>query len=231
MEKIAEGLLWYGLFVLSATVHEAAHATVAYKGGDPTAYHAGQVTLDPLAHIRRSPFGMVVLPIASVFLLGWPLGFASAPYNPVWAELHPKRAARMALAGPVANLLLVLAAGLAIRAGIALGGFAPPESAVYTHMVAARESGIWPALGAVLSMAFSLNLILFILNLIPLPPLDGWASLPLFVSDRTARALQRFAGRGLGWIGILVAWQIFPYLLRPAFRAALNLLYPGASFG
>ncbi|MFH1143515.1 MAG: site-2 protease family protein [Candidatus Eisenbacteria bacterium] len=232
MSKIAEGFLWYGLFILSATVHEAAHAGAALKGGDPTAHRAGQVTLDPWPHIRRSPFGMILLPIVSVILFGWPFGFASAPYDPNWAERYPKRAARMALAGPAANLALMIVIGLLIHLGIALGGFQSPESAVYTRIVAASETGIWRALGMILSMGFSLNLILLVLNLIPLPPLDGWSVLGLFFSDEKARRMSRFSARhGLGWVGILVAWQIFPYLLRPAFLGALNLLYPGARFG
>ena len=89
----------------------------ALRGGDPTAYHGGQVSLDPRAHIRREPFGMVALPLISVVVSGWPFGFASAPYDPHWAMRYPRRAAWMALAGPAGNLLLVLAAVLAIRVG------------------------------------------------------------------------------------------------------------------
>ena len=70
---LGEGVIWYGIFLFSATAHEAAHARIALHGGDPTAYHGGQVTLDPRPHIRRSPFGMVVMPILSVILFGWPI--------------------------------------------------------------------------------------------------------------------------------------------------------------
>ncbi len=56
-----ELIVWYLAFVLSTTAHEAAHALAAYLGGDPTAYRAGQVSLNPVPHMRREPFGMVVM--------------------------------------------------------------------------------------------------------------------------------------------------------------------------
>src|SRR5205085_8307741 len=96
--------------------------------GDRTAYHGGQVTLDPIPHIRREPFGMVVLPLLSVLLAGWPIGFASAPFDPAWAMRHPRRAAWMALAGPVGNFILVLVAAILLRAGLAAGLFQPPDA-------------------------------------------------------------------------------------------------------
>ena len=77
MPNLADGLAYYVVFLFSTTVHEASHAWAAKLGGDLTAYHGGQVSLDPRPHIRRAPFGMVVLPIISVLLSGWPFGFAS----------------------------------------------------------------------------------------------------------------------------------------------------------
>ena len=93
MSDIGSGLIYYVVFLFSTTLHEAAHAWAAFRGGDPTAYHGGQVSLDPRAHMRREPFGMVALPLISIVLSGWPFGFASAPYDRRWAMRHPKRAA------------------------------------------------------------------------------------------------------------------------------------------
>ena len=67
---ISLGLVWYVAFLFSLTVHEAAHALVALKLGDPTAYEGGQVTLNPLPHIKREPFGTVVVPLLSFGLAG-----------------------------------------------------------------------------------------------------------------------------------------------------------------
>ena len=69
-EQIVDGLVFYLVFVYSTSLHEAAHAWAAWKGGDSTAYDGGQVTLDPLPHIRREPIGMVVLPLVSVLVSG-----------------------------------------------------------------------------------------------------------------------------------------------------------------
>jgi Zn-dependent protease len=65
MPNLAEGFLWYLAFLFSVVVHEASHALAAFKLGDQTAYNGGQVTLDPLPHIKREPFGTVVMPILS----------------------------------------------------------------------------------------------------------------------------------------------------------------------
>src|SRR5436190_7365182 len=96
----------YVVFLYSTVCHEAAHAWVAHKLGDSTAYHGGQVSLDPIPHIRREPLGMVVVPLLGLFINGSLLGWASAPLDPLWAAKHPRRSALVALAGPASNFLL-----------------------------------------------------------------------------------------------------------------------------
>jgi Zn-dependent protease len=233
MPDLASGLVYYVVFLLSTTLHEAAHAWAAMRGGDLTAYHGGQVSLDPRPHIRREPFGMVVLPLLSVVASGWPFGYASAPYDPRWALAHPRRAAWMALAGPAANLLLVLAAGLLIRAGHAGGVFVTPESVSFGTVAAAADGSAVTGVAFLLSALFSLNLLLATFNLLPLPPLDGSAALPLLLSPGAAGRYQRFlfAQRGLGIIGIIVAWQVFDVVFRPVWLVVVNLLYPGVTYG
>ena len=78
------GFIWYIVFLFSTTCHEGAHALVAKIGGDPTAFSGGQVSLNPWPHIRRSPFGLVVVPIISYIAMQWMIGWASAPYDPAW---------------------------------------------------------------------------------------------------------------------------------------------------
>src|SRR5690348_7572570 len=116
VEHVVDAVTYFIVFLFSTTLHEAAHAWAALRGGDLTAYHGGQVSLDPRPHIKREPFGMVVLPLVSALAFGWPMGYASAPYDPDWARRHPRRAALMALAGPGANLLLVVVAALSLHA-------------------------------------------------------------------------------------------------------------------
>src|SRR5262245_49680213 len=71
MEQIGIGFIWFIVFLFSTTVHEAMHAWVAWRGGDPTAYHGGQVSLSPLPHIRREPIGMLLVPLLTAATLGW----------------------------------------------------------------------------------------------------------------------------------------------------------------
>ena len=231
METIAYGILWYIVFLLSLTLHEASHAFVAMKLGDPTACHQGQVSLNPFPHIRREPFGAIVIPWLSFFIFGWMLGWASAPYDPVWANRYPKRSALMSLAGPAANFLMILIAALLIRIGMLLGWFYSPESVNYDHVTAATSQGFLHGLAVMLSILFTLNLVLFVFNLLPLPPLDGSGALPLILNDDMNRQYRQFLSYPIvSIIGLLLAWHLFGYICNPFFLLAVNLLYPGANY-
>ncbi len=229
--ELVLGITWYVVLLVALTCHEAAHGFAALKLGDPTAYRRGQVTLDPVAHIKREPFGTVVVPILSFLLAGWMIGWASAPYDPYWARNNRQRAALMALAGPTANLILVVIAGLAIRGGVLLGFFYAPESITFEQVTAAASPGFANSAALVVSILFSLNLILLVFNLIPLPPLDGSEVLSLFLNDRAAErytALMHHSGFRI--IGLIIAWRLLDVVLNPAHTLALNILYPGAGY-
>jgi Zn-dependent protease len=223
-------MAWYAVFLLAITCHEGAHAWAAKLGGDLTAFHAGQVSLSPLPHIRREPVGTVLVPLASYLLGGWMIGWASAPYDPYWAERYPRRAAWMALAGPAANLALVLVAAVAIRVGINAGLFMAPETATFTQIVQATESGTLAAVATLLSVLFVLNLLLFLFNLLPVPPLDGNTAITLLMSEESGRRFREFT-QSFGLLGLLLAWFVFGRLFGPVYTLALNLLHPGAGYG
>lgn len=234
MPDVASGLVFYVVFLFSTTLHEASHAWAAKLGGDLTAYHGGQVSIDPRPHIRREPFGMLILPLLSSVVSGWPFGYASAPFDPRWALRYPKRAGWMALAGPGANILLVILSAFALRVGAMVGVFHAPASIQFGHLAATNAGGIWPAVAFLLGATFSLNLVLALLNLFPVPPLDGSAAIPLVLNDQMATRYQMFMfgrGRGLAMIGILAAWQLFDVVFHPVFLFAVNLLYPGVRYG
>ncbi len=231
-QELTMGLLWYVVFVVSVTSHEAAHALAALRLGDRTAYDAGLVTLDPVVHIRRSPFGMVIVPIASFFLGGWMMGWASTPYSPHWAERHRKEAALMALAGPAANLALILIAALLIRGGMLVGWFEAPESVeTFEQITAARIPGIANGAAIVVSVLLSLNLILLVFNLLPLPPLDGSEIVTLFLSESSAQHYRAIMAQPAAqMVGLIVAWNVLDFLVDPVQLITLNLLYPGAGY-
>ena len=230
--EIGLGLLWYAVFIVSLTFHETAHGLAALKLGDTTAHDAGLVTLDPLTHMQRSPVGMVVVPIISFLVGGWMMGWASVPYDPYWAHHHRRKAAFMALAGPAANLALVLVAAIAIRVGMAFGVFAAPETATFDQVTIANAPGLAQGAAVLVSVLLSLNLILLVFNLLPLPPLDGSEIVTLFLSDSAAERYRAFLLQpGFHMIGLIVAWNVMDVLVGPAQRLALNLLYPGAAYG
>lgn len=162
MDNIIQGIAIYALPVIFAiTFHEAAHGYVAKRFGDLTAYKAGRVSLNPVKHI--DPMGTIVVPlimfVTSKLMLGGGILFGWAKPVPVnFNQLrHPKRDMLwVAAAGPGANLLMACFWALLIKLGIWL-----PESIYIKPMVLMGIAGI------------EINVVLMILNLLPLPPLDG----------------------------------------------------------
>lgn len=228
-ELVALGVAWYVVLLFSLTVHEAAHAFAALRGGDRTAYLGGQVSLDPRPHMRREPFGTIVIPILAYLVSGggWMIGWASTPIDPVWARVYPRRAAWMSLAGPAANLAVACLAGAALRAGLELGAFTP-DGAGFSALVGGAEDGVAAAAATILSILFSMNLVLFVFNLFPVPPLDGAGALGVLLSEDTARRFQEwFASPGVALFGLLFVWWIFPRVFGPVYGLAVAFLYAG----
>jgi len=202
------------VFLFSTTCHEAAHAFAAYKGGDPTAFNTGQASLSPIPHIRREPFGMVLVPLLC-FIAGSPMiGWASAPYDPLWARRYPRRAALMSLAGPLTNFALVLIAALLLNVGAVSGVF--------------HGDGVGRGVLQFLSVLFRLNILLCIFNLIPIPPLDGFPALALVLPEQAALKLfdLGFQIRRFSFLILLLGWQYFGEILDPAERVAVHYLLP-----
>jgi len=211
---LALGFIWYVAFLFSTTCHEAAHALAAKLGGDETAFVGGQVTLNPVPHIQREPWGMVIIPILSLIVNRSIIGWASAPYDPLWERRHPRRAAWMALAGPATNYSLMLIAAIGLRLGWSIG---------WLHED--RLTGRPDFASNVLSAFFSLNLLLGTFNLLPVPPLDGSTGIMLFMSEnRAQRYLDWLRGNSYTMVGLLVAVLAFPYVYRPINAAAIYLL-------
>lgn len=211
------GLIWYFVLLYSTVLHEAAHAWAAKKLGDDTAYRGGQVSLDPIPHIMREPFGMVILPILSYLYNGWMMGFASAPYDPHWALRFPKRSAMMAIAGPAANLLLATVAFVLLLVGAKAGKFLPA--------MIQNGTDVWALVGMVLFVMFMLNTVLMLFNLLPLPPLDG-SSIPLFfLKGSKAEQYQHFIWQPhITFVGMAVAFYGGGELVWPVFYKVHALL-------
>ena len=204
-ELLALGFIWYVAFLFSTTCHEAAHALAAKIGGDDTAYAGGQLSLNPIPHIQREPWGMVVIPILSLIVNGSIIGWASAPYNPEWERRHPRRAAWMALAGPATNYTLMLIAAVALRLGWSQGW-------LHDDPLTGKPDFASSVLGAF----FSLNLLLGTFNLLPVPPLDGSTAVMLFMGEtRSQRYLDWLRGNSYAIVGLLLAIVAFRYVYAP----------------
>lgn len=166
----------YVVLLISLVFHEVAHGFVAKKLGDRTASEAGLVTLNPAPHMRREPFGTVILPLLLLFTTNGSsfIGFAHVPIDAAWADRNPKRAALVALAGPMANVLLAAIAFGGLLLLVENGLADPWFSNGYMFVTpidqddAAVRAGTW-----ILSDFVWLNVFLAIFNLMPWPPLDA----------------------------------------------------------
>ncbi len=145
--------------VVSITLHEMMHAYAGLKLGDTTAHEEGRVSLNPLRHI--DPFATVVLPIITLVLFHAPILAAKpVPFNPDRVKFDEFGAAIIAAAGPFTNLALAVVGGVIAHL---LGG----NAAVYN----------------ILTIFVSLNVGLFVFNMVPIPPLDGSRILYAFAPD------------------------------------------------
>jgi len=221
------GIVWYIAFLFSTTCHEASHALAAKHGGDLTAARGGQITLDPRPHIKREVMGMVFIPLIFYFSQGWMMGWASAPYDPVWARKYPRRAAWMSLAGPAANLLIALVAIILLRLGLETGLFVPIANQSFMQVVRAPGDGLLFGVSIVLSILFNLNFLLGLFNLLPVPPLDGSSGITLLMPERLLRRWNRLVSQPwFSLLGILLAWQLIGEFFWPLRDATLAILLP-----
>lgn len=205
---------WTAAFVVLALVpavvlHEVSHAAVASAFGDPTARHAGRLTLNPIRHV--DPFGTVILPglLILLALLGTGSGVVFGYAKPVPVNSAKLRRPRLhmllvSLAGPVTNALLAVGAVLVLR-GTALLSFRTAQFLV-----------VWIVINSVLT----------VFNLLPMPPLDGSELVAVALPDRLRAAWRGVAGR-FGAVALLVVLLTFPSvidrLVTPVVDALLRL--------
>lgn len=188
------------IFLVSLTIHEYAHAWMAYRYGDETAKRMGRLTLNPLAHI--SLIGTIILPLLVHF--GW-----AKPVPVNFSILTKKEIFRVAAAGPLTNILLAL---------ISAGTF---------HLFSLEAA---TPLGNYVLLAILFNLILAVVNLVPIPPLDG--SKMVYAKLRSPEAINaynRFARYGMFiLIGFLLlgGFQMMILPLAALFYALLGLPLP-----
>jgi len=199
--------------VLAITLHEAAHGYVAKHFGDYTAYQAGRVSLNPLSHI--DPIGTIVIPVALVIFTAGQLVFGWAKPVPVnFSRLRdPKRDMLwVAAAGPGANLLMTLGWAVVFKVALLL----PANYFSYPVQEMARGGVI-------------INLVLMVLNLVPIPPLDGGRIAVSLLPNRLAYRFAMIEPYGLFIIVALLATRVLSAVLGPVVGACRALIY--AIFG
>jgi Zn-dependent protease len=201
-------LITFPVFVLSIVVHECAHGLVALWNGDPTAKERGRLTLNPLPHV--DPVGSIILPgllylTHSPYMFGWA---KPVPVDPSRLRHPHNDQVKVALAGPASNALLALVFAALARVAPETGLFAPLK--------------LMGVIGVVWNCALGL------INLIPIPPLDGSSVLMRFLPMRHIIVLHQFRFIGMALVVLLlsvpaVANTLVLVPLRFAVRAFLGL--------
>lgn len=206
---IISQIILYAIPILFAiTLHEFAHGWVAEKLGDPTARMLGRLTLNPIKHI--DPVGTIVVPTVLFYLGGFIFGWAK-PVPITWQNLkHPKRdMALVAVAGPLANLVMAFAWGIVAKLTLIL---ASPDGAIASYLLGMAKIGVL------------INFILMVLNMLPVPPLDGSRVLSSFVSPKFALMLAEVEVYGFLILVILLASGLLTAIIQPVIMMFIQLL-------
>lgn len=201
-------VVWIIPVLFAITVHEAAHGYVAYKFGDTTAKALGRLSLNPLKHIDF--FGTIILPLIIGLLSGFIFGYAKpVPINPKNFK-NPKRdGAIVALAGPGSNLLMALIWGGVLKFAIVMFS---NQSMLFYFMAFMAQAGI------------SINLVLMILNILPIPPLDGSHVLDSLLSPKASYNYMKLAPYGFLIIIILLFTGILSAILVPLINFSFTFI-------
>jgi Zn-dependent protease len=203
--------VWALPTLFAITVHEVAHGWVARRLGDPTAMMLGRLTLNPLKHIDL--IGTVAVPILLLVLSSGHMVFGWAKPVPITAEnLRPpkKGMAAVAAAGPLANLMMALLWALLVKL-IVLGS---------GGNVGAMLPLIYMGLAGI-----TINVLLMILNLIPVPPLDGSRVVAGFLPDPLAWKYGRLEQYGLLILLALMATGLLGRIMGPPMSAVQDAIY------
>ncbi len=204
--------------LFAITLHEVAHGWVANRLGDPTARMLGRLTINPIKHI--DPVGTVLVPLSMLALTslagGTPLVFGWAKPVPVtWGNLRQPRRdmAFVALAGPAANLLMAIGWALLLRLGLSV------EQGMPWAAVPLAYTGLF---------GIGINLVLMLLNLLPVPPLDGGRVLSSLLPPRLSYRFSRIEPFGIVIVLLLLFTGLLWTLIGPPLallqRAILGLI-------
>ncbi|MDA8361374.1 MAG: site-2 protease family protein [Gammaproteobacteria bacterium] len=205
--------VWALPILFAITVHEVAHGWMAKRLGDPTAERLGRLSLNPLRHI--DPIGTILIP-GMLLLLGTGVIFGWAKPVPItWSNLRrPRRdMVLVAIAGPGANLIMAVLWAAVMRFALVLPAIWPPSLWAARPLMAMGSAGIL------------INLVLMVLNLLPLPPLDGSRVLTGLLPGPWAWRYNQIEPYGLWILLALVATGILGRILEPPVVAIQNLIF------
>jgi len=215
--NILTAILSLFVVLFAITVHEASHGWAALKMGDPTAYHLGRITLNPLRHI--DPFGTILLPLLLIVMGAPPFGWAKPiPVNPLNLRNPRRDNLLISASGPLSNLMVAFVAFMGIQ-GIRL---------LSPQLFLARGGGMFNLLSGlflILYYTVLINVILAIFNLIPIPPLDGSGVLAGMLSDEAAQKYDLIRPYGFFILVLLIMTGIIGRILGVILRIVDSFIF------
>ena len=202
-------VVWALPVLFAITVHEVAHGWVAKQLGDRTAMMLGRLTLNPIKHI--DPIGTLLVPGIMILFGGVVFGWAK-PVPVTWQNLHnPKRdMALVALAGPMSNLIMAVLWVMIMKVSLLLPG---SMAMIVRPLLYMGAAGI------------TINLILMVLNLVPIPPLDGSRIVSSFLPDKLAWRYNQFEQYGFLLLLILLATGMLQHIIGPPLSLMQALIF------
>src|ERR1700722_2253278 len=218
------------VLILAFSVHECAHAWTAWRLGDPTAKMLGRLTLNPLKHL--DPFGSVIFPLIGLFYGGMLFGWAKP--TPVTArnfKNYKRDDILVALPRPASNLIsatVALILLVVLKHAIAGGDVAIMTAMALAHRMTGVSTENLPQLFPIalfLYYVILLNLLLFVFNLIPIPPLDGSHVLRHFLPYRALQVYDRVGMFGMIILFLVGGSFIFSVFFTPLLNTFNHILF------
>jgi Zn-dependent protease len=214
--SIINGIISLFVVLFAITVHEASHGWAALKKGDPTAFHMGRITLNPIRHI--DPVGTILLPLILIVMGAPPFGWAKpVPVNPLNLKDPRRDNLVISIAGPLSNISVAIVAFAILKLLLNLD-----PSFVYGR---GGFSNLLSPIIQILYLTIVINIILAIFNMIPIPPLDGSGVVMGLISEEAAQKYEQIRPYGFFILIVLIMTGFIGRILGGVLRIVDSFIF------
>lgn len=214
---VIDGIISAFVVLFAITVHEASHGWAAFKMGDPTAYHMGRITLNPIRHI--DPIGTILLPAMLIIMGAPPFGWAKpVPVNPLNLKDPRRDNLIISIAGPVSNISVAVMAFIVLKILMRIN-----PGLLYSG--GGGFSSLLSPLITIVYYTIVINVILAFFNLIPIPPLDGSGVVMGLISEEAAQKYEQIRPYGFFILILLIMTGFIGRILGVVLQVVNSFIY------